>query len=300
MKKKIELQKQHWAKGLTILLGAAFIASTVDASTVSYWRHEEGPQGAVVASGPGAILDASGNGNTQRTFDNTFTAASYTNDVSPKPLRSGLPNTLSLDFTPNYDNYTDDGVELKSHVFDAITVELAFKLDAVGGFYSLVGKDGKPTDALIAPLQIKVRGDTYPNDIANQLQFEYLDGDGDAISLASGFSMEVGAWYHVAAIVNANGAELWIATGTGDYVLVDSAADDMAGDAGEVIYNAPNQNWTVGRGFFNGSIVDWADAKIDEVRISDMALGANEFLFVPEPASAALLVLAGLLAVRRR
>ena len=58
--------------------------------------------------------------------------------------------------------------------------------------------------------------------------------------------------------------------------------------------------WTVGRGFFNDGITDWADGLIDEVRISDSALSPGEFLAVPEPSSLGLLGVAGLLALRRR
>jgi hypothetical protein len=36
--------------------------------------------------------------------------------------------------------------------------------------------------------------------------------------------------------------------------------------------------WTVGRGMWDGGIADWADAKIDEVRISDVALTPDQFL----------------------
>jgi hypothetical protein len=48
---------------------------------------------------------------------------------------------------------------------------------------------------------------------------------------------------------------------------------------------------------FNNNVADWADAHIDEVRISDAVLTPNQFLFaaVPEPNSA-LLLFAGLFA----
>ena len=60
------------------------------------------------------MLDSTGNGNHMQTFNPTFTSATYSSTVSPVPLRSGLPNTLSLDFGPggddgglNDDNFTD-------------------------------------------------------------------------------------------------------------------------------------------------------------------------------------------------
>src|SRR5919108_987185 len=71
------------------------------ADTEAYWRHEEGPAGAVVPDGPDTVLDSSGNGNHMQTFASAnppFTAATYTTMVSPLPLRSGAANNLSLDF----------------------------------------------------------------------------------------------------------------------------------------------------------------------------------------------------------
>jgi hypothetical protein len=45
---------------------------------------------------------------------------------------------------------------------------------------------------------------------------------------------------------------------------------------------------------FNNGVADWADAHIDEARISDMVLTPDEFLFnaVPEPTSLVMSILA--------
>ena len=53
------------------------------------------------------------------------------------------------------------------------------------------------------------------------------------------------------------------------------------------------ENFTVGRGMYNGGVTDWSNALIDEVRISDTVLTPNQFLFVtvPEPSSAFLCAL---------
>ena len=62
----------------------------------------------------------------------------YSPAVSPVPLRSGLSNTLSLDFGPggddgglNDDNFTTAAKPVSGTLFNEITVELAFRMDSV-------------------------------------------------------------------------------------------------------------------------------------------------------------------------
>lgn len=260
---------------------------TVPDSTVAYWRHEEGAAGMHVAAGSNSVHDSSGSGNHMQTFLAGATSATYTTAVSPLPLRSGRANDLALDFGPggdnpgrNDDNFTT-GKPLNSKLFTEMTVELAFNMGSVNGFQTLLGKDGKPTTSPVAPLQIKVRGDAFPNDIENQLFVEWIDGDGDVHFLSSGFPMTTGNWNHVAFVLTATDAALYLAGETGDYMLVSSiSGGDFAGPAGEVLINTTG-NFTVGRGMFNDNPADWSNALIDEVRISDRALEATEFLFDP-------------------
>jgi hypothetical protein len=272
-----------------------YAAVVIPDATVAYWRHEEGPSGGVVDSSSDAVQDASGAGHHMRTFNSGSTSASYTTSVSPLPLRNGLSNNLALNFGPggdgggqNDDNYTD-GRPINSQSFAELTVEFAFNMNAIGGFQTLVGKDGKPTSSAVAPLQIKVRGDSFPNGIANQLFVEWIDGDGDVQYLASGVSIASGTWNHVAFVLSATSAELYMVGESGDYSLVDSLqGQDFAGSLGQVLINSTG-NFTVGRGMFNNSPADWSNALIDEVRISDQALAASEFLFDPAAAISASL-----------
>ncbi len=261
--------------------------------TVAYWRHEERAGGQLVASGANSVLDSSGEGNHMRTFDPSFSAASYSTDVSPLALRSGLPNTRSLDFGPggdgagrNDDNYTE-GKPINTQAFEALTVELAFRLDAVGGFQSIFGKDGAPVSSPVAPLQIKVRGDSFPGGVENQLFVEWIDGDGDVHFLASGFPITPGDWNHLAFVLEDDSAQLFVAGEAGAYEIVDAIyGADFSGPSDEVLY-VTNSNFTVGRGAYNGNPADWADARIDEVRVSDAALSPTEFLFLPNLAPSA-------------
>ena len=189
------------------------------------------------------MLDSSGNGNHMRTFDPAFTSATYTASVSPLPLRSGLPNTRSLDFGPggddpglNDDNFSE-GKPIDSQLFGAMTVELAFNMASVGpGQYQAVfGKDGKPTPGPVPPFKVLIRGDDFPNTIPNQLFVEWIDGDGDIHFLAGGKTITTGVWNHVSFVLTATDAELWVADETSPYQLRLDGGADFAGGSGEVL-----------------------------------------------------------------
>jgi len=290
---------------LLTAVGAVSVVVPAEAgSTTAYWRHEEGPAGSLIPDGDNTVLDSSGANNHMRTFrsaDPPYTAAMYSADVSPLPLRSGLSNNLSLDFGPNFgggglnnDNYTISET-IRTATWTEMTIELAFKMNEIGGFQALMGRDGAPIPGSpVPPLKMMVRGDNFPNAIDNQLFVEWIDGNGDVQSLAGGETITAGTWNHVAFVVTGTTAELWVAGETTPYTLMDSIAGNFGGPSNEVTFDAPG-SFTVGRGAWNNNPADWANALIDEVRISDVALNPNQFLFVaiPEPNSL-VLALSGL------
>jgi hypothetical protein len=289
-----------------LFLSADLLAQQL--GTVAYWRHEEGTDGGLIPAGFDTVIDSSGNFNDMRTFDPTFTSATYTSIVSPLALRSGQPNTLALDFGPggdedrdrggfDDDNFTE-GKPIQSHIWDEMTVELAFRMNSIGGFQALFGRDGKPLgdavgeeDHPVPPLKIMVRGDSFPGDVVpNQLFVEWVDGDtttgADIHFLAGGETIVPDAWYHVAFTLTDTDAELRVAKESGAYELRDAlSAQDFAGSQGEVLVIDPTP-FTVGRGAFNNGITDWSDAIIDEVRVSDVALTPDQFLFLTADAPA--------------
>lgn len=275
------------------LLVAGTIAYPAMAADVAYWRHEEGPAGQIVPGGPDTVLDSSGNGNHMQTFASgvdPFTAATYTSIVSPLPLRSGLPNTLSLDFGPSPTGFTDDGggrnddnytagETIQSYLFTSMTIELAFNMNLVDGYQAIFGKDGKPIgDSPVPPLKFLIRGDDFPDAVPNQLFVEWIDGNGEIHFLATRETVVAGEWNHVALTLSATDAQLWVAGETGGYALKDSITGTFDGPSGDVLYFDPT-SYTVGRGAYDNNVADWADAKIDEIRISDAVLTPEQFLF---------------------
>jgi hypothetical protein len=308
--------KKHWARSFVVAFASASASAAMPAArgaTMAYWRHEEGPNGALIPAGPDTVLDSSGNGNHMQTFDPAFTSATYTSAVSPLPLRSGLPNTLSLDFGPggddaglNDDNFTS-GKPVQTHPFSAMTIELGFNMDTVAGYQALFGKDGKPLgdatgepDSPVPPIKFLIRGDDFPGAVPNQLFIEFIDGDGDVHFVASHQTVTAGVWNHVAFTLTPAAAQLWVAGENTPYVMLDQITGDFAGPSGQVLI-PEFLGYSVGRGMFNNNVADWADAKIDEVRISDQLLLPDQFVYaaVPEPTCLALLPLLLLAGGRR-
>ena len=300
-----------------LVCAGTWCAAAAQADPVAYWRHEEGTPGALIPAGPDTVLDSTGNGNHMQTFNPAFTSATYSSTVSPLPLRSGLPNTLSLDFGPggddaglNDDNFTTAAKPVSGMTFNEITVEVAFRMDTVAGFQAIMGKDGKPLgdtagedNSPVPPFKVLVRGDAFPDAIPNQLFVEWIDGDAtlnsDVHFLNSGFTIVPNTWYHMAVTINATDAAMYVATEAGPYQLVDTVSGDFAGPSGNVLAADP-LGWSIGRGMFNNNVADWSDALIDEARISNSLISPDNFLFAPEPASAATLTLAALALLRPR
>jgi hypothetical protein len=243
--------------------------------TIAYWRFEEGqadqpfpPPTADGGPDSGLAVDSAGHDDPLRTFS-SLTNPVYRTDVPAATVpATGATNQLSLDFTPNQDIYTAQRGDLNNHKFDQFTVEASFNADVVT-WSNIVGKDGKPLpDVAIAPLQLKLRDDT------KKLQIEIIDAAGTEKQVQSIDPIEAGRWYHAAAVNDGTNLSLYLddLTVPGGYVLQGSipvSGGLFPSDA----------TWDVGRGFFNGNVTDWFDGRIDEVRISDVALQPSQFLF---------------------
>ncbi len=286
-------QRSSLPIGSLALLASSLLALPAGAADLAYWRHEEGPAGQIVPGGPDTVLDSSGNGNHMQTFASgvdPFTAATYSTNVSPLPLRSGLSNTLSLDFGPNPTGATDDGggqnddnytagEMIQTYLFNSMTIELAFNMNSIGGWQAIFGKDGKPIgDSPVPPLKFLIRDDAFPDDVPNQLFVEWIDGNGAIHHLATRETAVAGVWNHVAFTLSPTDAQLWVVGETGEYALKDSITGSFDGPGGDVLFPDPT-SYTVGRGAFDNNVSDWANALIDEIRISDAVLTPEQFLF---------------------
>ncbi len=301
------------------------IAGSLHASTVAYWRFEEGPAGANVdrngqADGTyyGAIADHSGNGyNLSVWSDGGGAGYAYRSSVAG-PIVDGQANNLSVQNTGGSPAmWTETGSSLQTMTFPQFTIEATFKLEN-GTHRTIVGRDSfgaSTTNSQLSALYFQA----LPN---NGLAIKFGDEDGfwhEAVSADNAFtSFDFGTdpngdnapWYSMAGVSDGSTLSLYLrdidagggwsllastdltASGSTNTALTNGAGDGGDWDAG---------NFSLGRGLYNSGHGDRAWGFIDEVRISDTALDTSEFLaVVPEPSTVALGLLGGLALLRRR
>jgi len=297
------------------------------AATEAYWRFEEGPDNANVSHGgqpdgvfyPGTA-DSSGNGYDLSVWAEGWAGYAYRANVGmPSIPLTGAANNFSVKNTGGYPAmFTESGTALQTWQPAQWTVEAAFKLEN-GGYKTIVGRDSQGSvtggDLNLAALYFQA----VPN---NGLAIKFCDVSGywhEAISAENaytGFDWPtdpdglLAPWYSMVATSDGSTLSLYLRnlsalsgwnliaqtdmtlSGSPDTTLTMGTGDGGDWDAG---------NWSVGRGLYAGGHGDRAYGYIDEVRLSDAALTTSEFLFVPEPSSLALGVVAGvMLFIRRR
>lgn len=263
-----------------ILLG---LTGSVTAGTVAQWNFEEGVDG-VANSGvwDNHYLDISGNGNHMSSW------VEAENPTATSDNSGGAGNTLALDFD-NFDNigtFASSG-GLNSTAFNSgWTIEASFKLDVLGTWQVVVAKQGLGTangETLEAPFWMKTRA------FDDRLEILFFDDSASMRVLSSIDPLQNGKWYHAAATYDNTEAKFYLKGETDtDYVLQSSLT---FGDGAALDRN--NEYWTVGRGTWDGGPADAIDGRIDNVRISDIALASSEFIAVPEPSTLGMFALVG-------
>jgi hypothetical protein len=292
------------------LIPFAVLTAQVDADTIAYWRFE-GEGAAVPTDGAFAqdtngrtaiqpagipIPDLSGNGNRIFTWDDGPTGHIHRPTAIAAPFttvpQTGDPNGWFIEnsgaFPASFTWSTQTaptGTNLDTWTSSTWTIEASFYTDVLGGFRTVVGREGndvKTGEAAHAPLYFQKMSNDH-------FRIAYVDASGVAHEAADTTAMVAGTWYHFAATNDGTTLKLYKKTGnTGSYVEV--AATTVSGSADPALISPGNDangepwGWTVGRGRYGTSDDptqnhgDRWDGGIDEVRISDVALQPSEFL----------------------
>jgi hypothetical protein len=229
------------------------------------------------------------------------------------------PNTSGLSALPRV-NGTGDNVD---HTFDNPTTH-AFTMEAIirvgwnptlslSTPQEIIAGEGDAGDSSDRSWQFRIEANTTPGTTPWKLRFQKVSGFGGIGGSTANYNLDANIpntgidaiaqnnWYHVAVTYNGNLSDpsslrlFWTKLDNANSQASQIGSGNMNG-----WLRQQDTDFAIGNELrdFNGNTEGFY-GNIDEVRISDIARTADQFIFVPEPSTSALLGL-GLLAVLRR
>lgn len=262
---------------------------------VAYWNFEEGSANTYVPYGPGtagqydgSILDVSGNGNHLSAWDDNWHWYRANVPAATTP-RTGTSNTLSIQNANGFPAMSAIGTSLTAWSPTQWTIEAAIRPDdATSGYQTFVGRDSQGAyagDLPLSALYFQVRPD-------GSLRIQFTDTAGNKWETASAANaVQDAKWHAVAATSDGNTLSLYLKNltdGDATYALVGTA--DISASANPAISTGAGDgaSWdpgvfTIGRGLFNGNHTDRFFGHLDDIRLSEVALGQGQFLYSSPP-----------------
>jgi hypothetical protein len=227
----------------------------------AYWRFEEGTDGNVVSQ-PNAnvVSDYSGNNNSMRAFLDTIedpnnppnripnpnnpnpnASPTYTSFVPFQPLKSGLTNSLGMQFNPfpNGKDIYSDGRNINNGIIahgGGFTVEAAFYSNNPATWGTIIAKEGRPRlGSADTDLGSQPTFSLMTNADNSHLMVQQFDAAGNLVTVESQQPISGGQWYYTAVVNDGTNLALWLDSGAG-YQLQGSVP--VAG----ALYQGPDYN----------------------------------------------------------
>src|SRR5690606_4364622 len=227
------------------------------------YRFENGTDGAAAL----VAVDSSGNGYDLTAVDGTplFSADVPVSEVT----LTEEANDLSIDFGREQNALLGTvGEGLSAVEFGDITVETWVNFRNPTGWQTMVsridsagdGHNNRP-QALFILLN---------SGIDNRFWAELTTLENQTLQIEGGPVVVPGKWYHVAAVGDTTEGTLRL------YVNGEEVAS-TTGYTG-MLQPAMKMPWSIGRTTYAGNTSDWMNGKVDEVRISNVALAPSQFL----------------------
>ena len=175
---------------------------------------------------------------------------------------TGLVGPSALNLTGVVGAYAD----IPRDVVDAtksFTVAAWVKLNSLGGYQTFVSEDS----GFQATFFLQKRGNT--NTFTFTIPFGAAGGPGVAVYADSGITPTIGTWYHLTGVYDA--------TKQSASIYVNGV---LAGDVYSVSPSPANGHTGIGHGQYANSYVDWVNGAIDDVRLYQSALTADQILAI--------------------
>jgi concanavalin A-like lectin/glucanase superfamily protein len=137
------------------------------------------------------------------------------------------------------------------------------KLNSLGGYQTFVSEDS----GFQATFFLQKRGNT--NTFTFTIPFGAAGGPGVAVYADSGITPTIGIWYHLTGVYDA--------TKQSASIYVNGV---LAGDVYSVSPSPANGHTGIGHGQYANSYVDWVNGAIDDVRLYQSALTADQILAI--------------------
>ena len=272
--------------GISPYSNIASAAPTSAVSPVAYWRFEDGTAGQHFAVAPFAETDSSGKGNTLLTVSDGA-APTFTADAPGIP-NGAATNSKSVDFAENPNNnatrdlYSAGTGDLNSRAFNQFTIEVSLKFSSLGGYQTFLGKDGQnfagDGNGANAGLYFQSPDPGNTNGVS-VFSIRTHQADGTFVIVNGTTPLNTNQWYNVAATMDGSTLRLYLQSVSGGTYNLEGSTPFVGPMA------LQNRVWTIGRGYYGGNATDQLRGRVDEVRISDMALDPSQFLFAPTPTS---------------